>query len=124
MTKVVYNNCFGGFSLSNEAVKLAQQYADADSPWQDVDPSFGYIHYENIERHDPILVRVVEELGDRADGMCADLTIEEINEPAYRIDEYDGNETVIVPNLDEWTFVNDNVKQQAIEQQKYIEEKE
>jgi hypothetical protein len=55
----------------------------------------------DISRHDPILVQVVEELGDKANGMCAKLAIEEVSGP-YRIDEYDGNETVIEPDGYDW----------------------
>jgi hypothetical protein len=55
----------------------------------------------NIVRHDPILVQVVEELGDKANGMCAKLAIEEVSGP-YRIDEYDGFETVKEPDGYDW----------------------
>ena len=48
-------------------------------------------YYDNVARHDPILVQVVEELGDKANGMCAKLAIAEVSGP-YRIDEYDGYE--------------------------------
>ena len=46
-------------------------------------------YYSNVNRHDPILVQVVEELKDKANGMCAKLAIVEISGP-YRIDEYAG----------------------------------
>jgi hypothetical protein len=55
----------------------------------------------NIVRHDPILVQVVEELGDKANGMCAKLAIEEVSGP-YRIDEYDGSESVVEPDGYDW----------------------
>jgi hypothetical protein len=55
----------------------------------------------NVSRHDPILVQVVEELGDKANGMCAKLAIKEVSGP-YRIDEYDGNETVVEPDGYDW----------------------
>ncbi len=55
----------------------------------------------NVSRHDPILVQVVEELGDKANGMCAKLAIEEVSGP-YRIDEYDGFETVKEPDGYDW----------------------
>jgi hypothetical protein len=56
---------------------------------------------DDISRHDPILVQVVEELGDKANGMCAKLAIEEVSGP-YRIDEYDGFETVKEPDGYDW----------------------
>jgi len=55
----------------------------------------------DVSRHDPILVQVVEELGDKANGMCAKLAIKEVSGP-YRIDEYDGNETVVEPDGYDW----------------------
>ena len=55
----------------------------------------------NVSRHDPILVQVVEELGEKADGMCAKLAIAEVSGP-YRIDEYDGFESVETPNSYDW----------------------
>lgn len=105
MHKVVYNNCFGGFSLSKEAVKLAKSYAEFGSPWHDVNKEYGFIY--GIERHDKILVRVVEELGEAASGMCASLVVEEIPENVYRIDEYDGCEEVQVPDSIEWVFIKE-----------------
>ena len=56
---------------------------------------------DRVSRHDPILVQVVEELGDKANGMCAKLAIEEVSGP-YRIDEYDGSESVVEPDGYDW----------------------
>ena len=50
------------------------------------------------------MVTVVEELGDAANGSCARLDIEEIEGDRYRIDEYDGRESVVVPNEEEWIW--------------------
>jgi hypothetical protein len=58
-------------------------------------------YYDNVARHDPILVQVVEELGDKANGSYAKLAIEEVSGP-YRIDEYDGLETVKEPDGYDW----------------------
>jgi hypothetical protein len=55
----------------------------------------------DVSRHDPILVQVVEELGEKADGMCAKLAIAEVSGP-YRIDEYDGSESVVEPDGYDW----------------------
>ncbi len=47
------------------------------------------------ERHDPLLVQVVEELGDKASGKCAKLRVVEIPDGTdYEISEYDGNEHI------------------------------
>lgn len=46
-------------------------------------------------RADPILVRVVEELGAAANGSCAELAVVEIPDGIeWEISEYDGNERV------------------------------
>ena len=58
-------------------------------------------YYGDVVRHDPALVQVVEELKDKANGMCAKLRIHEISGP-YRIDEYDGFESVETPNSYDW----------------------
>jgi hypothetical protein len=106
MTKVVYNGCYGGFSISAAAMRRyaeikGWQYREPDgSIWHSgcvIDPQGEEISEYDIEanRTDPVLVQVVEELGDRANGMCAELCIEDL--PAgtrYRIDEYDGLEHI------------------------------
>ena len=59
-------------------------------------------HYDmNVSRHDPILVKVVEELGEKANGGYADLQIEEV-EGLYHINEYDGMERVMTPSDYKW----------------------
>lgn len=105
--KLVINNCYGGFSLSREAVLLARSLTD-DPAWREVyikgdrypdgvivDYDYGYI-YDSIERDDPILVQVVEQLGpEKASGACAKLVVEEISKgTCYRIEEYDGRERI------------------------------
>lgn len=47
------------------------------------------------DRTDPLLVQVVEELGDEANGSCAELEIVEIPDGvSWEIDEYDGIEHI------------------------------
>ena len=47
------------------------------------------------DRADPLLIRVVEELCEKADGRCAKLGIVEIPDGVdWEIDEYDGSESV------------------------------
>lgn len=117
MAKVVYNACYGGFSLSDEAIRLGRQIS-GDPMWGG--PTFvgevyedGAViekrhftnmnHIYDIERTDPVLVQIVEQLGDKASGMCAKLRIEEVPTGSlYRIDEYDGNETVMTQDNYDW----------------------
>ena len=58
-------------------------------------PREEFARSETIERHDPVLVRVVEEMGKAADGTCARLTVIEIPDGVdYVIRDYDGMEWV------------------------------
>ena len=53
------------------------------------------LYDRDIARDDPALVQVVEELGKKAAGRCADLRIVEVpNDVAWEVEEYDGKEWV------------------------------
>jgi len=88
--KIVINACHGGFSLSEEAQKLFCQYSMIEcKDWQE-DWS-----YYDIDRNNQYLVRVVEELGDDANGRFAELKVVDIPDNVeWQIDEYDGTEWV------------------------------
>ena len=102
MTKVVFNNCFGGFSISDEAKELAMSIAPEGSPWLEK----GLSRYlPSVPRHDETLVKVVEMLGDKAYGRFSDLDIVELSGDRYIIEEYDGAETVVEPEDIAWVFV-------------------
>jgi len=58
-------------------------------------------YHNTVDRHDTVLVQVVEELGKKANGSFANLQIEEVDGP-YRIDEYDGNESVQTAGSYDW----------------------
>lgn len=130
MTKIVFNGCYGGFSVSDAAI---MRYAEIKgiTLYPRKDKTFGIMNYylcppeewerinaeeqampvspgrfarsnalyfsdRDFERNDPILAQVVEELGDKANGSFAELQI--IDLPAgtrYRIEEYDGWESVM-----------------------------
>lgn len=110
MRKVVYNACYGGFSLSREAILLARELS-GDMCWggcylkgeivsgRKCREDNGYIR--DIERHDSVLVSVVERLGKGASGELADLQVV-IVDGLYRIDEYDGCERVMTVDDYEW----------------------
>jgi hypothetical protein len=54
-----------------------------------------YFSDRDIARDDPILVKVVEKLGDKASGTVAKLRVIEIPDGVqWEIDDYDGNETI------------------------------
>lgn len=52
-------------------------------------------YYGNIERTDPILIQVVKELKDQANGECSRLKIVDIPEGTdWEIHDYDGQESI------------------------------
>lgn len=119
MTKIVYNACFGGFSLSDEAMKRYGELKGMNLVWVPNErwPTSGlwyrdgiknddnYVSVYDFDRDDPVLVQVVEELGDRANGEHAKLRIANISKGTkYRIDEYDGNETVMTVDDYDWNI--------------------
>jgi hypothetical protein len=57
----------------------------------------------DFDRADPILVQVVEELGEKANGFAANLKIVSLEKGTfYRINEYDGFESIETSNDIEW----------------------
>ena len=77
--KVVINGCYGGFGLSEKAMKFLG--VDNDCP--------------DIARNDPKLVECVEKLGEEANDMYAELKVVEIPDDVnWEIGEYDGLEWV------------------------------
>jgi hypothetical protein len=82
--KIVINNCYGGFGLSEEALNKYEELTGKTK-----------VYDFNIDRSDKVLLKVVEELGENANGYCAELKIVDIPEGTdWTIEEYDGNEWV------------------------------
>ena len=109
--KVVINRRFGGFGLSQEALRELQKRLTPDSELtiikvKDSDneeaPSELFLDMGEGEvrvpfgRNDPQLIEVVEELGSRANGEYANLKIVKIPDDVdYVIEEVDGEEWVV-----------------------------
>jgi hypothetical protein len=76
--KIVANSCFGGFGLSNAALKeLGIEWAG------------------EIDRNSPDLVEVVGRMGKDAEGSASELRVAEVpDDVEWHITEYDGIETV------------------------------
>ena len=111
MNKVVYNDCFGGFSISKAAMEwLAENGREEikaiakNDLQEDPDDNYG-CYYCEIQRHDPDLVRCVETIGHAASGRYANLKVKELKGNIYRIDEYDGTEDVIEPEDEEYITI-------------------
>lgn len=113
MTKIIYNACYGGFSISLEAALRGREISN-NPKWGGVLQgeaypdgeirTMGHGYGREIPRNDSTLVQVFEELGcHRASGGFANLQLREL--PAgikYRIDEYDGYESVMTIDEYEW----------------------
>lgn len=82
--KIAINACYGGFGLSEKAFDLYKEKAQNS------------ISYDgDINRADPILIEVIEFLGDEADTRFSQLKIVEIPDGVdWEIQEYDGFEHV------------------------------
>lgn len=134
MKKVVYNNKYGGFGLSLDAMFMLAQtdfpfdesplnssgYTEANFKVEGPDGLLGHSRYPIVLRNGkvldfpqhrdklrshPALVTVVETLGEKANDHCAKLAIETIeNDHLYRISEYDGLESVEVMSEDLYTY--------------------
>jgi hypothetical protein len=83
--KIVINDCYGGFGLSEEAEELYVQKKNISGSLRG-----------DILRNDSVLVEVVETLGDKASGIYSKLKVVEIPDDVtdWRIEEYDGWEHI------------------------------
>ena len=102
--KVVINKCFGGFSLSDKAIdrlkELAIEQGDKElikmiNKDKREDDTGKYWGLFSIRRDHPLLIKVVEELGEEANGRFAELRVVNIpDDIEWEIEEYDGVEWV------------------------------
>ena len=107
--KVVINKCYGGFGLSDAAMRLLAEkrgwevieYAEGEGfsfsgeVKSIVDPKGDKVWDYDLARIDPDLVAVVEELQDKANGFAAELNVVEIPDGTdYVLEEYDGREWI------------------------------
>ena len=130
--KVAYNGSYGGFRLSDEAVKWLEQNAREEvkeflaaervrvtesrknnnfakfSTVEDLmcDALMYDFNESGMCRHDPDLIRVIEALGEKASSSYSDLKIAKISGRVYRIDEYDGWETISEPEDYNWIIID------------------
>ena len=104
--KIVINTRHSGFCLSDKAILrylelkgLKVEVKTVNSGWITntyylVDQGVNF-YDRDIPRNDPMLVQVVEEMGENSGGTFANLKIVEIpDDVKWQIDEYDGLEWV------------------------------
>ena len=110
MTQIVINRCYGGYSLSEEAIKhilVSKGYTNIESTNEHDQPEFkatspgGLTEFFNefsfkLSRDDIDLVNAIETLTSvGASGDCAELKVVEIpDDVSWYISEYDGMECV------------------------------
>lgn len=104
--KIVINRRFGGFGVSTAAVLRMRELGSTQAfPPATVLQGERYVDggvcktdfgtHGMADRTDPVLVRVVEEMGPAANGAYADLKIVDVPDGvAWEISEYDGLERV------------------------------
>ena len=86
MIRIVINRCWGGFMLSETAIN---RYAELKG----VEPTEDMVYM--IHRDDTVLVQVVEELGDLANGTYSNLKIVDIPDGvSWVLEDYDGMESI------------------------------
>ena len=94
--KVVYNGAYGGYIIPDEVCKKYNEIEGTcyDSAWD----------MDIVPRHDKLLVELVEEYIKSHD---TDLRVYVLKSNRYRIDEYDGWESVMEPHDDMWIVIED-----------------
>lgn len=75
--------------------KLSEMWHKEDGNYKRINAKNWFLSDRDIKRNDPLLIKVVKELKNRANGRCAELKIVRIpNNIEWEIDEYDGLETI------------------------------
>ena len=104
--KIVINKCHGGFGLSEKALYRYAELAGFTlvvgektslytQYYKDEVSDDNYFSNYEIKRDDPILIQVVEELGEESHNRYSDLKVVEIPDGVgWTIEEYDGMEWV------------------------------
>lgn len=94
--KVVINRCWGGFGLSREALdRYCSEKGVNPGKWNETWKFYDEFSDHDIDRTDPVLVKIVEEMGEKSWGFAAELRVVDIPEGIdWYIHEYDGMEHV------------------------------
>jgi hypothetical protein len=106
--KIVINSDFGGFGLSDAAferylelkgiefARVSRTFGSANYyKAGHIDEDDYYLWPNDIERNDPILIQIVEEMKEEANGLHSSLKIVEIpDDVEWIIQEYDGAEHI------------------------------
>jgi len=110
--KIVLNKCYGGFGLSDgalrhlAALKRIPLFEESQEFWTDfyIDAAHEEpFDFRSISRSDEHLIALVEEFGALANGSASRLEIIDLpSGQQYRICEYDGKEWLEFPSDITW----------------------
>jgi hypothetical protein len=79
------SEAFIAYTITKDLGKIVNDIPNDNTYWYDGD----------IERDDPVLIRVVEEMGEEANSKYSNLEIVEIpDDVIWQIDDYDGYESI------------------------------
>lgn len=104
--KIVKNTTYGGFGVSEAAIRRLRELGQAEAlaetlkgeKWPSTDEvnRIEFNQYgRSIPRDDLLLIQVIGELGEKADGCFAELEVVEVPDGIeWEIDDYDGIETI------------------------------
>lgn len=80
-SEIVLNGSFGGFGLNPQALSFYESITKKKDVWED-----------DIDRTDPVLVKIVKKMGKGSWGDYSRLYVERLPSKKYYIAEYDGME--------------------------------
>jgi hypothetical protein len=84
--RIVINDCYGGFGLSDAAFSKYKEMAGITA---------SDFYDRDVPRDDPYLVKIVKEMGSLANGRHANLKIVEVpGDVDWIVQEYDGAEWI------------------------------
>lgn len=86
------NDYLSKFHKKDHKSKTKEEIIEENKIWNQI---YLDLRMFSEDRTNPLLLQIVEELGDKADGSCASLKIIDIpDDMEYEIEEYDGKEWV------------------------------
>ena len=93
LIEILYNSCYGGWGISDKALEL---YKLRNDDLENLCISNVFCD-ELLDRTDPILIQIFNELGDKINTKCSKIKIKKIPKiykNYYSISEYDGKERI------------------------------
>ncbi len=110
--EVLYNYAYGGYGLSEKALKMLEERKTNDE--------------SEYDRDAPLIIQIFNELGDEFNGKCCKVKSKKIlkkYEKFYDISEYDGKERVEI-DYDKYDLVSTIFHETMTDSEKIIKLKE